>query len=366
MRLTLVISSLGCGGAERVLTTIASGLLSRGYEVTVITQFGKEYDFYQLPQGVNRIALEVNKQSQNIFDGLRNNIRRLAILRRAISRTNPDVVISFIASGNILTLISLIGKRYPVVVTEHCDQKFNYLGKPWKILRRLVYPWATKVISVSEGVESYFAWLSENKKQVIYNPFIIPETTVISDPLPLEVNYEAKWITSMGRLTHKKGFDILLKAFSKIANNYPSWQVLILGNGKLRTKLEKLRDDLDLTEKVIFTGAVKNPFAILKKSQFFVMSSRIEGFPMAHGEALTCGLPVISTDCPSGPKEIIRDGIDGILVPNEDINALANAMEKLMSDCQERNRLANNSLDIINRFGLSKIIDDWEILFNKL
>ena len=107
MRLTLVISSLGCGGAERVLTTIASGLLSRGYEVTVITQFGKEYDFYQLPQGVNRIALEVNKQSQNIFDGLRNNIRRLAILRRAISRTNPDVVISFIASGNILTLIYL-------------------------------------------------------------------------------------------------------------------------------------------------------------------------------------------------------------------------------------------------------------------
>ena len=366
MKLTLVISSLGCGGAERVLVTMARGFIERKYEVSVITEFGKEYDFYQLPEGVNRIALESNKQSQNILEAIHNNLHRLIILRRAISNTNPDVVISFIASTNILALISLIGTKYSVVVTEHCDQRFNYLGKSWKVLRRLFYPWATKLISVSKGVESYFAWLPKHKKQVIYNPFIIPETTAISDPLPLEVNYEAKWITSMGRLTEKKGFDLLLKAFSQVADQYPDWQILILGTGELRSELETLRDELNLTKKVIFTGAVKNPFAILKKSQFFVMASRIEGFPMAHGEALACGLPVISTDCPSGPKEIIRNGIDGILVPNKDINALANAMKKLMSDHQERKRLASNSDDIIKRFGLSKIMDHWDNLLKKL
>ena len=170
----------------------------------------------------------------------------------------------------------------------------------------------------------------------------------------------------MGRLTEQKGFDLLLTAFAKIALNHPNWQLLILGDGELRQQLEAQKDDLGLTNQVFFLGRVHNPFAILKHAKIFVMSSRFEGFPMAHGEAMTCGLPVIATDCPSGPGELIRDGIDGILVPNQDVKQLAIVMDNLMSDTIKRQYLAANTGAIIERFGLAKIMQDWENLITEV
>jgi glycosyltransferase involved in cell wall biosynthesis len=170
----------------------------------------------------------------------------------------------------------------------------------------------------------------------------------------------------MGRLTEQKGFDLLLQAFAKIAPQYPDWQLLILGRGELCEQLSQMRDDLGLSGQVIFTGALNNPFAVLKRAKLFVMASRNEGFPMAHGEALACGLPVVCTDCPSGPSEMVRQGIDGLLVPNQDIAALAAAMESLMSNEPERQKLATKAPEVLERFGLDAIVTEWETLINKL
>ncbi|BDA68175.1 glycosyl transferase, group 1 [Rivularia sp. IAM M-261] len=363
MNITLVISSLYGGGAERVVVLLAKGLIDRGHKVTVITLYGQETDFYSLPQGVIRVALGIMSDSINVFQALYNNLNRLIKLRQAIISTKPDIVLSHLTSTNILTIISLFQSKLPVLVTEHSDPKMFSYGRIWELLRRFSYPYATRVVSVSKGVDVAFDWLAKSKRLVIYNPFVLQNQEEIVTFLNQDVKTEKKWVVSMGRLLPQKGFDILLSAFAKIAHLHPEWQLLILGKGKLYDELEEMKENLGLSGKVVFLGVVNNPFAILKRAKLFVMSSRHEAFPMALGEAMACGLPVISTDCHSGPREIIRDGIDGILVPSEDVSSLAKTMDNLMSDEKIRQRLGAYAPEVTERFSIEKILSEWENLF---
>jgi glycosyltransferase involved in cell wall biosynthesis len=368
MKITLVISSLSCGGAERVLVSMAQGLIQSGHKVTVITLSGKDnkfYEFYELPLGCYRIALGVLGESAEPLEAIKRNIERIIALRRAIKHSTPNIVISFLRITNITTILALLGTKYPLIVTEHNDLRVFSYGVLWETLRRLTYPFCSSVVSVSQGVDLGFASLPKRKRAVIYNPIMVKDDEK-TDELPTEVNPQKNWLVSMGRLEEQKGFDLLLKAFAKIAPKYPDWQLLILGRGELREQLLQMRDNLNLSGQVIFTGALNNPFAVLKQSKIFVMASRNEGFPMAHGEALACGLPVVCTDCPSGPSEMVRQDIDGLLVLNQDIEALAAAMESLMSDEPKRQKLAAKAPEVLERFGLDAIVAEWETLINKL
>ncbi|PSB09470.1 glycosyltransferase family 4 protein [Pleurocapsa sp. CCALA 161] len=368
MKITLVISSLSCGGAERVLVSMAQGLIQRRHEVTVVTLSGKNddfYEFYELPAGCSRLALGVLSQSAEPLEAIKSNLKRIRVLRRAVQSSTPDVVISFLRITNITAILALLGTKYPLIVTEHNDPKVFSYGMLWETLRRLTYPFCSCLVSVSQGVDLGFASLPKNKRAVIYNPIMVKDDGQ-TDELPKEVNLQKNWLVSMGRLEQQKGFDLLLAAFAKIAAKYPDWQLLILGRGELREQLLQTRDDLGLSGQVVFTGALNNPFAVLKQAKLFVMASRSEGFPMAHGEALACGLPVVCTDCPSGPSEMVRQDRDGILVPNQNVAALSAAMESLMSNEAQRQKLAAQAAEVLERFGLDAIVTEWEVLINKL
>jgi GalNAc-alpha-(1->4)-GalNAc-alpha-(1->3)-diNAcBac-PP-undecaprenol alpha-1,4-N-acetyl-D-galactosaminyltransferase len=366
MRLTLIISSLTSGGAERAVVLLAEGFLKKGYQVTVLTLDNQQNDFYQLPNEVQRLALSITGYSQTLVHAIVNNIKRIRVLRKVILQQNSDIVISFLDTTNIVTMLALTGTKYPVLLSEQNNPCTNSKGRIWDNLRFLTYPKAAKVISTSQGVDSYFNWLPKSKRAVIYNPLATVEDGSNTVDLPQGADPEKKWIIAMGRLTYQKGFDILLPAFHQIINKYPNWQLIILGEGQLRSELEHLKDDLGLSHQVILPGVIKNPFPLLKKSHIFVLSSRFEGFGNVLIEAMACGLPVISTDCPSGPREIIRDGIDGILVPNEDISALASAMDRLMCDEKERQRLAAHAPEGVTRFSLEKIVEMWEVVFTEV
>ena len=365
MKITLLISTLNCGGAERVLVSLAKGFIDRGHDVTVITLSQKDTDFYQLPTECSRLAMGIMSNSTGLFEATKNNIKRITSLRNAIQSTTPNIVISFLRITNVIAIISLFGTKYPLIVTEHNDPKVFSYGMVWETLRRLTYPYCDLVVSVSRGVDRGFYSLPARKRAVIYNPIVVKDDGQ-TDELPGEVDVQKNWLVSIGRLTEQKGFDLLLQAFHQIASRYPDWQLLILGKGELRQQLEKMRDELGLSGQVVFTGALNNPFTILRQAKLFVMASRNEGFGNVHAEALASGLPVIATDCPSGPSEIIRHDIDGLLVTNKDVDALAGAMETLMSDEHKRQQQAAKAPEVLQRFGLEKIVTEWEILLNNV
>ena len=366
MRIALVLSSLSCGGAERAVILTAEGLLNRGHKVSLITIAGTEKDFFKVPDGVHRIALNVAKDSPTLIHALWNNQYRFRVLRQAICSLQPDVVISHMYRSNILTLLSLLKTKYPVIVTEQIDPKMSPAQGWWGKLRRPVYPLAAKVVSVSQGVDESFEWLPRGKRTVIYNPLqpINDEKGTIS--LPKGVDPNKKWVIAMGRLHYQKNFELLLSAFHKLVDKHPDWQLLIFGEGELRPKLEELVENLGLTNQVFLPGVTNNPISILKRSELFVLSSRFEGLPLVLLEALACGLPIVSTDCPSGPREIIQDGIDGVLVKSEDFSALATAMDRLMSNEGERRRLAERASEASSRFSLNAIAEKWEVLLQEV
>lgn len=359
----MVTSSLAAGGAERAVVLLSAGL-QRHHEVTVITIHGSAVDAFSLADGVQRRTLAVAGDSRSLAQGFWNNLKRLSVLRKAVRATRPTIVISHLTETNVLSKLALINTGYPVILIEHSDPAGNARGRVWRYLRRVVYPRAATLVSVSRGINDYFTWLPESKKVVIPNPVMPPEDETAADnsaPATKE-----KWIVAMGRLIPVKGFDRLLEAFAGLAQKYPEWQLVVLGEGELRSRLEYQIESLGLSGQVQLQGFVSNPFVVLRRAELFVMSSRSEGFPYALLEAMSCGLPAVAMDCTAGLREIIRDGIDGRLVPDGDIAALAAALDQLMRDDAERRRLAERAPEVVARFGTDQVVARWETLFQEL
>jgi len=362
----MVTPSLAAGGAERSVVLLSEGFLRRQHQVTIISLYSSTADFFQPPMGVSRVALNIAADSRSFAAGLWNNLRRRSALRKAIHATRPDVVISHMSQTNVLTKFALSNRDYPLVLVEHSDPAGNTRQRIWQVLRRASYPRATALVSVSRGVNDYFQWLPESMKVVIPNPVTAPALELRSKEQRSSEAENRKHIVAMGRLIPIKGFDRLLMAFAQLALKHSSWDLIILGEGELRSDLEQQVKSLDLTGRIQLKGLVNDPFAAFRQSDLFVMSSRSEGFPYALLEAMSCGLPAVAMDCGSGPREIIREGIDGVLVAEGDINALAAAMDHLMSDADKRQRLAARAPEVLERFGIDQVITQWEELFARI
>jgi glycosyltransferase involved in cell wall biosynthesis len=191
-------------------------------------------------------------------------------------------------------------------------------------------------------------------------PNAVPAPT--AEPFRHAGRSEERAILAVGRLEPQKGFDVLLRAFADVARSRPEWRLRIAGEGPERGRLEALVFDLGIEDRVNLDGVVSDIDAAMRSADLFVLSSRYEGFPNALCEAMASGLPVIATDCPVGPREIVRDGIDGVLVPPEDERALAGAMDRLMDDPASRERLGAAASAIAERFTPVAILDRWESL----
>ena len=361
MRITLVISSLTTGGAERVMSVIANYWAANGQEVSLITLASPFSDFYALHPAVKRVGLGLLVTSgHRLIKGAAHNIQRLRRLRKEIQESRPDVVLSFVDTTNILTLLATFRLGIPVIVAEHTDPRHHTIGPIWRRLRFLLYPRAKAVVVLTQALRGWAeGFLPKNIVHVIPNP--IPVELLAYDG-PVERFGQGRTIIAMGHLTSVKGFDLLLSAFARCAVTHSGWSLVILGEGEERGRLEKLAIELGISERVSMPGRMPDPFQILRRADLFVLSSRYEGFPMALLEAMACEVAVICTEYPSGPGEILRNGKDGILVPTDDIDALAAAMNRLMADPLERQRLASRAVEVKEKFGLQKVMKLWDLL----
>lgn len=366
MRVTLIIGSLKLGGAERVMSLMANYWATHGWSVTLIT-LTKDRPFFDLEPAVRHVPLGVIGESATPIAAVWNNIQRVWALRRAIQASNPEAVISFLDVTNILTILATRGMHVPVIVSERTvpDPTIYSPGKAWVMLRRWVYPWADRVVLQSTHYKRFFSPAVQRICRVIPNPVVLPEQHRVDlnteHGISLSPTSE-KMIIGLGRLHASKGFDVLIQAFARIAPRHPDWRLTIWGEGVERDKLETLRQQLHLEDRVLLPGATRQPHLVLQQADIFVLSSRREGFPNALCEAMANGLPVISFDCPFGPREVIRDSVDGLLVPNGDVDTLVQAMDNLMSDESMRQRLATRAPDVLERFGIEKVMGMWEEL----
>jgi GalNAc-alpha-(1->4)-GalNAc-alpha-(1->3)-diNAcBac-PP-undecaprenol alpha-1,4-N-acetyl-D-galactosaminyltransferase len=362
MRLTLVIPSLWGGGAERVLSILANGWVEQGEDVSILTFEAAGAPAYHLHPQVKVRRLDLARQSRNSWEGLRQNVHRIRMLRRAIRESQPGVVVSFMNQTNVLTVSATRGLRLKVVISERTSPRRQIMGRMWRALRRLAYPWADALVCPTRSGLAGFQEMFKVRGVTIPNPVEVSVTLKHQQ----HGNFAAKLLIAMGRLIPEKGFDLLLEAFAQLAHRHPDWSLTIAGEGNLRSQLEEQSKSLKIAERVHFPGHLADPFTFLRAGDLFVLSSRFEGFPMALVEAMACGLPVVSFDCPEGPREIIRDGIDGLLVPPEDVGALTAALDRLMSDREERARLAARAPDVTTRFSLETVLSQWRQLFDEL
>jgi glycosyltransferase involved in cell wall biosynthesis len=258
---------------------------------------------------------------------------------------------------NILTILATRGLGLPVVVSERIHPAHHDIGIVRSLARRCAYPCADAIVVPSAGIGTWIESVVRNESvRVIPNP-LRPGITDIATCDP-DV-HKQKTVIAVGRLDPQKQFDYLLRAFARCSRRHPDWLLMVIGEGAERGNLEALSATLNVSHRVQWMGSVSAPEALLRHADLFVLSSRYEGFPNALLEAMGCGLPVVSFDCPSGPREMICDGIDGVLVPAQDLDALTTAMDRLMSDDAERLRLGHSARESSRRFSLDNVGGMW-------
>jgi GalNAc-alpha-(1->4)-GalNAc-alpha-(1->3)-diNAcBac-PP-undecaprenol alpha-1,4-N-acetyl-D-galactosaminyltransferase len=356
MKLTLISSSLEVGGTERVMSILANYWADRGWKVTILT-FAPGYSepFYEIDRRIDLVPLGIAGRDRSMLAAIGNNLRRIQILRKAIKHSNPDVAISFGSNVNILTVLACWGLKVRKIVTEQVFPSFSGLDKFWQFWQNWTYRRADLITVQTHSALSFFPAGRGFNTAVIPNPISLPESETIESRLYTDDRH----LLAVGKLTSQKGFDLLIKAFAQVSDRHPEWTLTILGEGEMREELERLCAQLKLEELVYMPGVVKNVDAYLYKADIFALTSRFEGFPVSLGEAMACGVPVIATDCMSGPREMIHDGTDGMLVVSENVDALAVGLDLLMSDPGKRQYFSHYAPRILDRFGIDRVMTMW-------
>lgn len=328
-RIVFVINSLAGGGAERVFSTIlsASAPYRDEYDVSVAL-LDREERAYGLPR-------DMSVQQLNSRHSLP---RSIAGLARTARREKAHLAVSFLTRSNVAAAFAMMMRRQPFVISERVDTAAHLAtGRfAWasKFLVRLTYPRAAAVIAVSHGVADTLVsdfGVERRRISVVFNPVDLDRIASLAAEDP-SIEMRADDCIAMGRLVPNKNFALAIEGFARSGRR---GRLVLIGTGPLHAELRALGDQLGLGERLVMPGFVENPYALLDRGGLFVLSSNAEGFPNALVEAMAVGLPVVATDCRSGPAEVLATSLDGmkvaegeggLLVPANDVPAMADAI----------------------------------------
>lgn len=356
-RIALFIGDLSIGGAERVTVNLANQLAENGYQVEVVVISIEGELTSDLADDVQVSVLPVNRMRWAVIP-----------LAKHLRNSSPDVLISFLTPTNIIAILAskLSLMSHQIIVTEHGKKIDSDLLSTRRdiMLAKHLYKAADDIIGVSKGVsEDIAAWANVNPTKIttIYNPVI--EDKLISDNSSYtEFDFDTEdgnIILGAGRHVKQKDFKTLILSFKKLLDEYPNSHLIIIGEGELTTEYKELTRELNIQESVSFPGYVDDPFQYMRTADVFGLSSKWEGLSLVIIEAMACGTPVVSTDCPSGPAEVLKDGQYGELVPVGDSEAMSNALKKTLENPSSTKYLRDRARD----FSVEKSTKQYENLF---
>ncbi|MDD4781922.1 MAG: glycosyltransferase family 4 protein [Tissierellia bacterium] len=347
------------GGAERVMAVLTDELAKRGHDVTLVVMSSYP-SFYKLNKDIKLIQFN-DRVNNRFFGKIKYKLKSYIFIRQNIKKLNPDVVISFMLSLNAMVLISSIFLKEPIIVSEHSTFDIKLPLK--KRFQRFYLNKLADRVTVLTFHDYNFIGTRLKNKIVMPNPLSFV-------PLAKYNEDRKKNIIAAGSIDrfHGKGFDSLIKIWGKIANKYPEWKLLIAGGGNDENirKLRELANEYNVNSQFELLGQVKNLDERFRESSIFVLSSRYEGFGMVLIEAMSQGCACISFDCTAGPREIINNNVDGILVEDQNMDAMTLALSDLIENEDKRERLATEAIKSVDRFSVKNIADKWERLFADL
>jgi len=370
-KICFLINSMAGGGAEKVVSILLENLPRRNRDFLLIVLEDKFS--YKIPSDIEVIKLSSNldnsfKKFFGIFSGT-------IKLRKIIKKHKIDVVMSFLERSNYINVLAkALFSTHKAYINERSNPSEYYADKSLRsffnlFLIKKLYKKSDLIIVNSLGIMDTLIKkfsLKEERIKVIHNPIDTRKIQYLSQ-IPLDKNYQEMFssivIITVGRLIKEKGHKHLIRAFKQVKTRIKEVKLLILGEGEMEENLRGLSKELEIENDVLFLGWQKNPFKFLKRADIFVLSSLTEGLPNALIEAMACGLPVVSSDCLSGPNEILENGKNGILVPVGDEKALAGAVLKLLNNPNLRQEFSTLAEKRSKDFSVKNIIVEYEEFF---
>lgn len=348
-KIVFVCDSMVSGGAEKVIASISREMANLGIKITIVgvADYHKPHSFYELGQDVVYQTIRTKKEKRVSF------LKRVFLLKRLLSDLKPDIVISFLPNANVFTWLALIGLQIPHVVSERNNPYIDPKSKLLRVLKRISFLRANGCVFQTNGAKSFYCKAVQNKSIIIKNPidFDIPFLKC-----PEQRN---KTVLAVGRLIEQKNYFCLLEAFAIFnKKNRYEYTLKIYGDGPDKNDLIKRCQNLNLLDYVIFAGEDNNWHDKEKNDAMFILSSNYEGMPNSLAEAMAIGIPSISTDCPTGgSKELIKDGVNGFLVPMNDSQSLAKKMIEL--SMMPPNIFWDSNKEMKEEYSTDKITQRW-------
>lgn len=351
MNICFTTIGLNFGGAERVTSILANKLTEYGHKVTIIILNEDHTIAYSIHENVNILYMQ-----SACFNKFGNLSKLIIKLRQLLKSVNPDVVLSFSNTTFTFTWLATMGMKIPLIFSERNDPNV-IKGMKDKAFQNIALKMAKKIVFQTNGAKNYYTKNKIQKKSVvILNPFSTNNIDNIS-----ECVVRKKEIVSVGRLTQQKNQKLLINAFIKIANLVPDYNLVIYGEGNLRSELEEMISSNKMENRIFLPGTKKDVLTRINSAALFVLTSDYEGLPNALIEAMALGLPCISTDCsPGGARELIKDHINGIVVPVNDEEQLIESIRYMLDNSNEAKKMGQEAKAIINLLDENIVAKQWE------
>lgn len=352
------------GGSERVLSNLTK-YFSDYCDVELVTILNSKMA-YEIDNRVRVYSLDSNKidkykKEMKILKIVKY-IKRFRTFNKFLKESQPDIIVSFMPEASFFSMLSHNNKKITKIISVRNDPKREFKNTIYRIMMKLTYNRADGFVFQTEDAKNYFEKKIQNKSKVIPNP--------INERFA-DINWNKEngkdLIVSVGRLEGQKNQQLLIEAFKNVLETVPQAKLKIYGEGSLREKLKEYIKELNISDKVEIPGRVDNVGQYIKDARCFVLSSNYEGMPNALMEAMALGMPVVSTDCPcGGPKYLIKNNENGVLVEVGNVKQMAQEIEKILLDDEFARKIGKNAKKIVDRLNPNKINKEWYNFINKV